>query len=71
MSDKKCMFGTKNDHFLMLCHEGQWDPPMSTFSFAPSEVGGALCSSRGVFWIKGVPDNPRSAARRAAEDLVV
>ena len=55
----------------MLCHEGQWDPPMSTFSFAPSEVGGALCSSRGVFWIKGVPDNPRSAARRAAEDLVV
>ena len=29
MNDEKFMFGTKNDHFLKLCHEGQsvgWDP---------------------------------------------
>ena len=25
--------------FMVLCHEGQLDHPVSTFSFAPKEVG--------------------------------
>ena len=40
VSDKKRMFGTKNDHFLKLCHEGQLGPPASKLS--------ALCAKREV-----------------------
>ena len=40
VSDKKWMFGTKNDHFLKLCHEGQLGPPASKLS--------ALCATREV-----------------------
>ena len=29
VSDEKCLFVTKNDHFLKLCHEGQLGPPVS------------------------------------------
>ena len=29
MSDEKCLFVMKNDHFLKLCHEGQLEPPVS------------------------------------------
>ena len=34
------MFGTKNDHFLKLCHEGQLGPPASKLS--------AICATREV-----------------------
>ena len=30
VSDKKCMFGTKDDHFLKLCYEGQLGSPWVT-----------------------------------------
>ena len=29
VSDEKCLFVTKNDHFLKVCHEGQMEPPVS------------------------------------------
>ena len=33
VSDEKCLFVTKNDHFLKLCHEGQMEPPVSDEKF--------------------------------------
>ena len=30
VSYEKCLFVTKNDHFLKLCHEGQLEPPLVT-----------------------------------------
>ena len=50
---------TKNHHFLILCHEGQLDKKRDT-----GKRQNVL--ARNASW----PDNPRSAARRAAQDLV-